>query len=185
MVCRYNLLNPSNARQQKFENIKVSGLSFHRSKGLEADNAILVGVSEGDYNVPSRIEDAELLSLVIPRPHTYPYAERLFYVAPTRVSRGTLMLPNDRLPARHIRDLVETALDKVRFETLQGRASDICRICMVGTVSDRQQSDGTLARTCTSPEECGNVEPIPVHIKNVDAAFCLCGIIALARVTTH
>ena len=42
---------------------------------LEADYTILIDVSEGDYGVPSRIEDDELLHLVIPEPETFPYAE--------------------------------------------------------------------------------------------------------------
>ncbi len=43
-------------------------LSFHRAKGLEADYTILLDVSEGDYGVPSQIEDDELPNLVMPRP---------------------------------------------------------------------------------------------------------------------
>ncbi|WP_287181033.1 hypothetical protein [Mesorhizobium sp.] len=47
-------------------------------------------VSEGDYGVLSRIEDDELLNLVIPQPETFAYAEerRLFCVALTRASLG-------------------------------------------------------------------------------------------------
>ena len=69
-----------------FTHIEVSARSFHRSKGLEADYTILLDISEGDYGVPSRVEDDELLNLVIPNPETFAYAEerRLFYVALTR-----------------------------------------------------------------------------------------------------
>src|SRR3546814_4251763 len=83
----------------RFSNIEVTGLSFHRYKGLEADYTVLLDVSEGDYGVPSRIEDDELLNLVIPQPENYAYAEegRLFYVALTRASRGTLKIGREHV----------------------------------------------------------------------------------------
>jgi DNA helicase-4 len=75
VLWRYNQLDPFRGTPPKFENIEVSGLSFHRAKGLEADYTILLDVSEGDYGVPSRIEDDELLNLVMPRPETFEFAE--------------------------------------------------------------------------------------------------------------
>lgn len=89
----------------------MSGLSFHRAKGLEADYTILLDVSEGDYGVPSRIEDDELLNLVMPRPETFEYAEerRLFYVALTRASRDVFLLTNSREPSRYVGELSEIA----------------------------------------------------------------------------
>ncbi len=128
VLWRYNLLDPFGGQMPYFSNIEVMGLSFHRSKGLEADYTILLDVSEGDYGVPSRIEDDELLNLVIPRPETYAYAEerRLFYVALTRASRGTFILCNRRKPSRYIRELREIAGDDVRFETLDGNELDQC-----------------------------------------------------------
>ena len=100
VLWRYNQLDPFKGTKPRFENIEVSGLSFHRAKGLEADYTILLDVSEGDYGVPSRIEDDELLNLVMPRPEMFEYAEerRLFYVALTRASRGVFMLTNSREP---------------------------------------------------------------------------------------
>ena len=64
VLWRYNQLDPFKGAKPGFENIEVSGLSFHRAKGLEADYSILLDVSEGDYGVPSQIEDDELLNLV-------------------------------------------------------------------------------------------------------------------------
>jgi hypothetical protein len=49
MLWRYNQLNPFKGSTPRFEAIVVSGLSFHRAKGLEADYTILLDVSEGDY----------------------------------------------------------------------------------------------------------------------------------------
>ncbi|HIV77462.1 MAG TPA: UvrD-helicase domain-containing protein [Candidatus Sphingomonas excrementigallinarum] len=160
VLWRYNSLDPFNGRPPRFENIDVTGLSFHRSKGLEADYTILLDVSDGNYGVPSRIEDDELLNLVIPRPETYPFAEerRLFYVALTRASRGTFLIANDRQPSPFIHELFEIAGDDIRFETADGVPIDICRKCLVGTMGDRPQADGSMARNCSRAPACQHTE---------------------------
>ncbi|MGO7402002.1 MULTISPECIES: hypothetical protein [Rhizobium] len=68
VLWRDNLLDPFAGGLPRFEHIDVLGLSFHRANGLEADYTILLDVSEGEYGVPSRIEDDELLNLVVPQP---------------------------------------------------------------------------------------------------------------------
>jgi DNA helicase-4 len=156
VLWRYNLLDPFQGRIPRFNNIEVSGMSFHRSKGLEADYTILLDVSEGDYGVPSRIEDDELLNLVIPRPETYAYAEerRLFYVALTRASRGTFILYNWRKPSRYIRELREIAGEDVRFETIDGKALDQCPSCLVGQMVERKGPKGSIFCECNQFPEC-------------------------------
>jgi DNA helicase-4 len=121
VLWRYNPLDPFEGKPPLFTNIEVSGLSFHRAKGLEADYTILLDVSEGDYGVPSRLEDDELLNLVISKPESFAYAEerRLFYVALTRAIRGVYMITNRRAPSRYISELCEIAGDEVRFETIR------------------------------------------------------------------
>src|SRR3546814_12784183 len=101
VLWRYNLLDPFGGQIPRFSNIEVTGLSFHRSKGLEADYTVLLDVSEGDYGVPSRIEDEELLNRDIPQRETKYYAEErgLFYVARTRALKGTV-IPYNRGKAR-------------------------------------------------------------------------------------
>lgn len=156
VLWRYNLLDPFNGSPPQFDNIQVSGLSFHRSKGLEADYTILLDVSEGNYGVPSRIEDDELLNLVIPRPETYPYAEerRLFYVALTRASRGAFLLCNERSPSRYIRELSEIAGEDVRFETVEGRPLRQCPTCQTGQLVKRRGPDGSSFIGCSNYPAC-------------------------------
>lgn len=156
VLWRYNHLDPFEAWQPTFENVKVSGLSFHRSKGLEADYTILLDVSEGDYGVPSRVEDDELLNLFIPRPETYPYAEerRLFYVALTRASRGTFLLSNARQPSRFIRELCEVSENGIGFETLDGEALHQCPECLVGQMVERESRTGRVFLGCNQFPEC-------------------------------
>ncbi|MER9300732.1 topoisomerase DNA-binding C4 zinc finger domain-containing protein [Mesorhizobium sp. M0621] len=162
VLWRYNTLDPFEGKPPSFANIEVSGLSFHRAKGLEADYTVLLDVSEGNYGVPSRIEDDELLNLVIPRPETFAYAEerRLFYVALTGASRGVYMISNRRQPSRYIRELCEIASDEVRFETIDGTALSQCPACLVGQLVERRDNNGGVFRACNQFPDCKQVEPV-------------------------
>lgn len=156
VLWRYNQLDPFRGAPPKFEHIEVSGLSFHRAKGLEADYAILLDVSEGDYGVPSRIEDDELLNLVMPRPETFEFAEerRLFYVALTRASRGVFLLADSREPSRYIRELSEIAGDNLRFESIDGDQLHQCPKCRVGQLVERNVRGGSPFLGCNQYPEC-------------------------------
>ncbi|MGV0820007.1 UvrD-helicase domain-containing protein [Martelella sp. AD-3] len=156
VLWRYNQLDPFKGTPPKFENIEVSGLSFHRAKGLEADYTILLDVSEGDYGVPSRIEDDELLNLVMPRPESFEFAEerRLFYVALTRASRGVFLLTNSREPSRYIRELSDIAGEDLRFESIDGDPLHQCPKCRVGQLVERNGRGNSRFLGCNQYPEC-------------------------------
>ncbi|MGO4560098.1 UvrD-helicase domain-containing protein [Mesorhizobium sp. 2RAF21] len=162
VLWRYNQLDPFKGAKPEFESIEVSGLSFHRAKGLEADYTILLDVSEGDYGVPSRIEDDELLNLVMPRPETFEYAEerRLFYVALTRASRGVFLLTNSREPSRYIRELSEIAGDNLRFETIDGDLLRQCPACRAGHMVERTGPANRRFLGCSQFPNCDHTAPL-------------------------
>lgn len=162
VLWRYNQLDPFKGTKPRFENIEVSGLSFHRAKGLEADYTILLDVSEGDYGVPSRIENDELLNLVMPRPETFEYAEerRLFYVALTRASRGVFLLANSREPSRYISELSEIAGDNLRFETIDGDSLRQCPACRTGHMVERAGPANRRFLGCSQFPICDHTEPV-------------------------
>ena len=134
VLFRYNMTNPYTGKPPQFSHLEVSSLTFHRSKGLEADYTLLLDISEGNYGVPSRIEDDELLNLVIPQPEKHPYAEerRLFYVALTRASRGVFILSNQSRPSRYIEELQTIAGEDIRLETVDGAPIEVCPSCRAG-----------------------------------------------------
>lgn len=160
VLWRYNQLDPLKAAPPKFEHIEVSGLSFHRAKGLEADYTILLDVSEGDYGVPSRIEDDELLNLVMPQPETFAFAEerRLFYVALTRASRAVFLLTNSREPSRYIRELSEIAGDNLRFETIDGDPLHQCPKCRVGQLVAKKARNNSRFIGCNQYPACDHTQ---------------------------
>lgn len=160
VLWRYNMLDPFHGAPPTYANIEVAGMSFHRAKGLEADYTILLDVSEGDYGVPSRIEDDELLTLVIPRPEKFDFAEerRLFYVALTRASRGTFLLCNERDPSRYIRELREIAGEDVQYETADGRPIRLCPKCHSGQLVKRTGPEGSSFIGCSTFPTCRHTE---------------------------
>ncbi len=78
-----------------------SPLTIHRSKGMEADYVIVLGLTADRYGFPSEIEDDPLLSLVLAKPENFPHAEerRLFYVALTRARHQVHLLVDRRRPS--------------------------------------------------------------------------------------
>jgi DNA helicase-4 len=69
-------------------------LTAHKSKGTEADHVIITNLESGKLGFPCNISDDPLLSLVLAKEETYPYAEerRLFYVAVTRAKKHVYLL---------------------------------------------------------------------------------------------
>lgn len=64
----------------------ISFMTVHKSKGLEADNVVLLNFQNATLGFPNKIADDPILRLVLTAPEDYPYAEerRLLYVAMTR-----------------------------------------------------------------------------------------------------
>lgn len=76
------------------DNIKY--LTIHKSKGLEADNVILINLFNNPHSLPSQICDHKIIKLLTPF-EEYSYAEerRLFYVALTRTKNNIYLLTNE------------------------------------------------------------------------------------------
>jgi DNA helicase-4 len=99
---RYNSLKPDDqflfALRMILPNAHFEFKTIHRSKGLQADIVILLGLNKGANAFPSEIEDDPLLNMVLPEPELYPCAEerRLFYVALTRAKQKVYLLGEKR-----------------------------------------------------------------------------------------
>ena len=67
-------------------NIKLSYLTMHKSKGLEEENVIIINLRDDLLGLPCKIKDDKILRFVSLNNEKYPYSEerRLFYVSLTR-----------------------------------------------------------------------------------------------------
>lgn len=79
---------------KKYPKLKMYFLTVHRSKGLEAENVIVINLENKLVGFPNKISDDPVLSLVLTDLDTFSYAEerRLFYVALTRTKNTTYLI---------------------------------------------------------------------------------------------
>ncbi len=80
------IINQNQIIYLKNKNINISYLTIHKSKGLEADNVIIINLYNKTLGFPNKMKDDRLLRFVTKSKINYPYDEerRLFYVALTR-----------------------------------------------------------------------------------------------------
>ncbi|WP_162127942.1 UvrD-helicase domain-containing protein [Flavobacterium phycosphaerae] len=81
-----------------FEDIDIKYITVHKSKGLEADNVIVINLKNHLLGFPNKMTDDPMLSLLLSDDEEYRFAEerRLFYVALTRTkNEAVLLIPND------------------------------------------------------------------------------------------
>lgn len=88
--CRYN--NVENTKEiiyWKRPDLKMSFVTAHKSKGLQADYIFIINNKKSRMGFPSRIQDSPILNLLLDNCEQFPYAEerRLYYVSLTRAKK--------------------------------------------------------------------------------------------------
>lgn len=86
--------NGSKIIYEKYNNLDITFLTVHTSKGLGFDNVIILNASKGEYGFPSLKKADKFKSKLINNVENYLYAEerRLFYVALTRTKNKVLII---------------------------------------------------------------------------------------------
>ena len=147
--------------------VKLSFLTAHASKGLSADNVIIINAKDETYGFPSKVEDDPVLNLVVCNDDSYNYAEerRLFYVALTRTKNRVIIVTPESRPSEFIKELLrETTL--YPNVQLQGELkTDIkdtsviknkCPICGYPMQLKMNKNYGLRLWICTNDQEiCG------------------------------
>jgi DNA helicase-4 len=80
------------------DDIDIKYITVHKSKGLEADNVIVLNLKNHLLGFPNKMTDDPMLSLLLGDDEEYRFAEerRLFYVALTRTkNEAVLLIPTD------------------------------------------------------------------------------------------
>ncbi|MEE1253380.1 MAG: UvrD-helicase domain-containing protein [Bacteroidales bacterium] len=88
--------------------VKLNFMTAHSSKGLSAENVIIINAKDNVYGFPSKVEDDPILKLVVSYDDTYNYAEerRLFYVALTRTKNRVFIITPKNKPSEFIKELL-------------------------------------------------------------------------------
>lgn len=96
-------------RDDEHPSYSMAFKTVHRSKGLEADYVILLNAKDAVVGFPNRIEDDQILNLLLAKPESFPCAEerRLFYVALTRAKRRTYILLDPKSVSPFVKEIQE------------------------------------------------------------------------------
>lgn len=109
IVAQSGLFNISRGGRLEYKaspNTPIAFLSVHKSKGLEADNVVILNFQNSKMGFPNKISDDPILELVLTSGDEYPYAEerRLLYVALTRTRNRVFVLVNENRPSEFMKE---------------------------------------------------------------------------------
>ncbi len=94
-ACQYNNMSGLvDVKSKARPDLKMSFLTAHKSKGLQADYVFIINNKNSRMGFPSKIQDAPILDLLLDNCDQYPHAEerRLFYVALTRAKKKAFIM---------------------------------------------------------------------------------------------
>ena len=166
LLGRYRHNRPPNLAilGRQYPGLRFSYMTVHRAKGLEADNAVVLGLCAGKYGFPAEIVDAPLLDLVMASPELHPNAEerRLLYVALTRARRQVFLLAEGGPPSAFVKELIGDSCDVTLFGRLP-EGDVACPRCKEGRLECRENSkSGGSFYGCSNFPYCEHLErPCP------------------------
>ncbi|SFH58236.1 DNA helicase-4 [Pseudobutyrivibrio sp. OR37] len=148
-----------------YPDLKITFRTVHSSKGLEADQVIVLNLLNGELGFPSQIIDDPILSLIQTNQESYLYAEerRLFYVALTRTKNCTYLLSpeiNESIFVKAIEELKHSYEVKVIVPDnnvnafIKKPVLQHCPICKAGILSIRQANNGRKFVSCSNYPKC-------------------------------
>jgi DNA helicase-4 len=140
---------------QGLDDIDIKYLTVHKSKGIEADNVIVLNLKNHLLGFPNKMTDDPILSLLLNDDEEYRFAEerRLFYVALTRTKNEVvLLIPSD------VSLFAEELLTDNNYllTTSEGTLNNTnCPYCKTGKLVIRQNSsNGTQFLGCSHYPNC-------------------------------
>ena len=167
LLGRYNHLRPQNMTSlaRQYPGLEFTYKTVHRSKGLEADYVVVLGLCSAKYGFPTEITDDPLLDLVLAAPEAHLNAEerRLLYVAITRARRHTFLLAEGGPPSSFATELTGGRYDVTVFGRPPERDVS-CPICVEGRLIRRENKQtGSIFYGCSNFPYCEySQRPCPV-----------------------
>jgi DNA helicase-4 len=108
---RFELFESQDLRSLKnhVPNLHIDQLTFHGSKGKEADYVIVLGLLRGKLGFPSEKATDPLLNQLLPVAEPFPFAEerRLFYVAMTRARHRVYLVTDMTVASTFVTELLD------------------------------------------------------------------------------
>lgn len=135
-------------------------LTAHKSKGLEADNVILLNFQNSTLGFPNKIADDPVLALVLAEPEDFLYAEerRLLYVALTRTKNRVFVLTDSRKPSEFFKEFKPSKSVFILNKETDIADLPCCPKCRTGhLLSRRNERTGKFFVGCSNYPKCDYV----------------------------
>ena len=140
-----------------FPNMKFSYSTVHGSKGLEEDYVVIINADDSRLGFPNKMEDDELLDMVLSSKSNYEYAEerRLWYVALTRTRNYTYIIANNESPSIFVKEIENQCLIMNPNMKATHEGEIACPYCKSGRLVLRtNESDGNKFYGCSNYPYC-------------------------------
>lgn len=141
----------------KYKSFNISYTTVHSSKGLEDEFVIIINADDSKLGFPNKIEDDEILNLVLSAKSNYEFAEerRLWYVALTRTKTYTYIIANKESPSIFVKEILDSC-DVISDESPFRSSSSIsCPYCKSGRLVMRtREADGNRFYGCSNYPYC-------------------------------
>lgn len=145
-------------RCTNFPQMKLTYSTVHGSKGLEDDYVILINADDNRIGFPNKMEDDELLDLVLSHKSEYEYAEerRLWYVALTRTRNYTYIIANSENPSIFLKEIEsQCVVINSDYAPEEKRTEISCPHCKTGRLVLRtNEADGSKFYGCSNYPYC-------------------------------
>lgn len=136
--------------------LQISFMSVHKSKGLEADNVIILNFKNDKLGFPNQIADDKVLNLVLTNAEEFKFAEerRLFYVAITRTKNRTFVLTDNRNPSPFFKEFTpSTSVCFVSIKEASKEGQTACPLCKKGALL-KVEHEGKFFVGCSNYPKC-------------------------------
>ena len=98
-----------------YNTLNLKYLTVHKSKGLEAENVILINLENNVMGFPSKLENHKITNLINNDIEYIKYEEerRLFYVALTRSKNYVFLLVNQIKPSQFVKEILNDYSEQI------------------------------------------------------------------------
>ena len=166
-------------KSKLFPDLNIKFMTIHKSKGLEADEIIVLNNRNNTTGFPNKIVSDSILDYVIGAEEEFIYAEerRLFYVALTRTKNNCyFMVPEEysNFIAELFADNAPSQYkDNINYMKISDSAIIKCPICKSGHLVVRTNSrDKSSFYSCNNYPQCDftidTIEPIKSKVRCPD-----------------
>ena len=141
----------------------VRFLTVHKSKGLEADNVVILNFKNALLGFPNKISDDPILEKVLDEPDEFRYAEerRLLYVALTRTRNRVYLLVEQARPSEFLQEFEKLRSVKIYDRINTGEKAKRCPKCKTGVLVVRHNGQtGNDFVGCSNYPQCKYRSPI-------------------------